>query len=134
LYRFGSEDGKWWYGHLLLDEMKSDFFEVTLSGSRVKDPAKVILANPRSGLAVSHEWNKFVWFSTMTLIAGDEVVCWVGSTAAQPEWQSKPDGRILHGGLNQYLIYDVGSFPFGRVTRKPVANLWSEFSRSVSRF
>lgn len=134
IYRFGSETGKWWYEESLIEEMKSDFYEGTLGGGRMRNPADSILGNPRTGLAVSQEWNKFVWLCTMKLRPQDAVECWAGPTAPQPEWQNKPDGRILHGGLTQYLIYDVAMIPSQQITRTPVAALWREFSRTVSRF
>jgi hypothetical protein len=100
----------------------------------VRDPAGTILANPRGGLAISHEWNKLAWLCTMTLGKGDSVECWAEVTAPQSEWQSKPDGRILHGGLTQYLIYDVSMMPASLISKQSVASLWREFSRTVARF
>jgi hypothetical protein len=70
----------------------------------------------------------------MILGKGDSVDCWAGATSPQSEWQSKPDGRILHGGLTQYLIYDVSMIPAGLISKQPVASLWREFSRTVARF
>jgi len=134
LYRFGTEHGRWWYGKSLIDEMKSDFYDVTLGATRVRDPAGTILANPRGVLAISNEWNNLAWLCTMTLGKGDSVDCWAEVTAPQPEWQSKPDGRILHGGLTQYLIYDVSMIPANLISKQSVASLWREFSRTVARF
>jgi hypothetical protein len=132
LYRFGSETGKWWYDKSLLDEMKEDFYEITLGEERVKNPAGVILGNPRGGLAVSQDWNKFVWLCTLTLSAADVVECWIGETAAQPEWQTKPDGRVLHGGLTQYLIYDATKIPPRLIAKQSVASLWRQLSQTIA--
>jgi hypothetical protein len=134
LYRFGGRDGRWWYEKSLIDEMKNDFYELTLGGERQRNPSEVIRTNAREGLAVTREWNRFVWLCTMTLAAGDIVECWVGRTAPQLEFASKPDGRILQGGLTQYLIYDVAKLPRNIVTEQSISSLWMGFSKGVSRF
>ena len=134
LYRFGSESGRWWYGQSLIDTLKADFVDQNYGGERPRSGFGDITLPMRDGLAVSHEWNAFTWLCTLTLQARQAIDCWVGETSPQPQWQSKPDGRILHGGLTQYLIYDVVKLPPGLVRKQPTSQLWREWSRNLGRF
>lgn len=128
LHRFGSERGRWWYGPKLLAEITEDFIHAAMDDERVRSPGLNLLNSARYDLAVSHEWNSFDWFCTLKIPAGVSIECWVGPTAPQPEWQAKPDGRILHGGLVQYLVYDLDGFSPSMFKREPVVTLWRRLS------
>jgi hypothetical protein len=103
------ERGRWWYGAKLLQEMKEDYVDAVLSGASSR--AVDVEMTARDGLAVSREWSKLKWVTTITLASGDALEAWVGRTSPQLEWQKLPGGPMLGGGLTQYLIYDLLTAP-----------------------
>jgi hypothetical protein len=82
----------------------------------------------RHSLAVSREWNKFAWVSVLKLSAGEELDCFVGPTAEQPEWQNKQDGPALRGGMLQYVIYEIGMVPSRNFSDMSLMSMWQEWS------
>lgn len=127
LYRFGKPRGKWWFDASLLDTLKEDFYEsVYGDGPRQKNDDGTRFA--RHALAVSREWNKFAWISTLTLKAGEDLDCFVGPTSRQPEWQNRKDGPMLGGGTPQYVIYEIGKVPASNFSEMSTVSLWRKWS------
>jgi hypothetical protein len=130
LYRFGFQPGLWWYDDALLSEMREDYVDANLNGLRSN--AVDVMMVPRDGLAISREWNKLGWVTTMELNNGQSLEAWVGRTSPQPEWTSLPDGRILNGGLVQYLIYDVSKAPASIFRKQTTVSLFEKWGRSIA--
>lgn len=130
LYRFGLQPGLWWYDKSVLTEMREEYLDATLSDARSQ--AVDVMMFPRDGLAVSREWNKFGWVMTMKLQSGQSIEAWVGRTSPQPEWTTLPDGRILNGGLVQYLVYDLSKAPGWIFTKQTTVSLFQQWGRMIS--
>ncbi|MGO8793497.1 MAG: hypothetical protein ACLQLC_01635 [Candidatus Sulfotelmatobacter sp.] len=130
LYRFGLQPGLWWYDDTVLKEMREEYMEANLNGLRSN--AVDVMMFPRSGLAISRQWNKLGWVTTMELRHGQSLEAWVGRTSPQPEWTNLPDGRILNGGLVQYLIYDVNKAPGSIFSKQTTISLFEKWGRSIA--
>ena len=128
LYRFGRPRGKWWFDTSLMTMMREDFYEsIYGDGPRQKDEDGTRF--PRYALAVSREWNKFHWMSALTLKAGEDIDCFIGPIAPQPEWDKKKDGPMLGGGLLQYVVYEMDKVPSGNLSEMSTMALWRKWSR-----
>jgi hypothetical protein len=130
LYRFGLQHGLWWYGESLLTEMREEYLETSLSDARSQ--AVDVMMFPRDGLAVSRQWNKLGWVMTMKLTHGQSIEAWVGRTSPQPEWTTLPDGRILNGGLVQYLVYDLSKAPLSIFSKQTTVSLFQKWGKMIS--
>jgi hypothetical protein len=108
LYRFGLQPGLWWYGESLLTEMREEYLETSLSDARSQ--AVDVMMFPRDGL----------------------IEAWVGRTSPQPEWTTLPDGRILNGGLVQYLVYDLSKAPLSIFSKQTTVSLFQKWGKMIS--
>lgn len=127
LYRFGKPGGRWWFGAELFNTLREDFYDSVygdLPRAKNDDGTRYV----RHALAVSREWNKFAWVSVLKLNAGDDLDCFVGPTAEQPEWQNKKDGPVLRGGMLQYVVYETSKIPSRNFSEMSVMELWRRWS------
>jgi hypothetical protein len=110
-----------------MDILREDFYESAYGdGPRQKDEDGTRFL--RHSLAVSREWNKFAWISTLTLNQGEDLDSFVGLTAQQPEWQNKKDGPVLNGGTHQYVIYEIQMLPSRTFSEMSTTALWQRWS------
>ena len=122
--------GAFWFSRSVIDVLREDFIDANYSGD-ARPPGQSLIRNVREGLAVSYEWNSFDTLIEMAIPAGASIEAWSGLTEWQLEYQSKPTGRLLSGGLVQYLVYDVARVPSAMLKQKPLGQLWAQFSRQM---
>lgn len=122
--------GTFWFGKTVIDILREDFRDAALSGERVRRPGESIMKGIREGLAVSYEWNTFDSVVEMVIPRGASIEAWSGVTEWQLEYQSKPSGRLLEGGLVQYLVYDVAKVS-NLLKQRPLTQIWAHFSREL---
>ncbi len=122
--------GTFWFSQSVIDVLREDFIDAAFSGD-ARVPAQSLIRNVREGLAVSYEWNTFDSLIEMAIPAGATVDAWSGVTEWQLEYQAKPTGRLLSGGLAQYLVYDAAKVPANLLRQKSLTQLWSQFSKQM---
>jgi hypothetical protein len=108
--------------------MKEDYIDATLGNDRDSDLAGYI----GDGLAVSRNWNKFQRILTMELKEGEAVHAWTGLAHWQLEWETLPNGRILGGGLPQYLMYDLWKAPNRIFSAQSLVSLCWDWGKMIS--
>lgn len=122
--------GAFWFSRSVIDVLREDFIDANYAGD-ARAPAQSLIRNVREGLAVSYEWNTFDTLIELTIPPGATIEAWSGLTEWQLEYQSRPTGRLLSGGLVQYLVYDVARVPADLLRQKSLGQLWAQFSREM---